>query len=43
MSAIVNKCGDKVKDLKSLFDLRLLSNIRAADFEKVIGEDVDET
>ena len=38
---LVHKHSDKVKDLKSLFGFRLLLKKRAAEFKKVIGEEVD--
>ena len=38
---LVHKHGDKVKDLKSLFGFRGLLKKRAAEYKKVIGEEVD--
>ena len=37
----VHKFGDKVKDLKTLYGLRLLVKERGAAYKKTIGEDVD--
>ena len=41
LSELVGKHHDKVKDLKSLYGLRLLFKRRAAEYKKVIGEEVD--
>ena len=41
ISNLVHKFGDKVKDLKTLYQFRLLVANRAAAFKKTIGEDVD--
>ena len=41
LSALVNKCSDKVKDLKTLFGFRLLLRRHAAEYNKVIGEEVE--
>ena len=38
ISNLVHKFGDKVKDLKSLYGLRLLVKKRAAEYKKTIGQ-----
>ena len=41
LSGMVQKYGDKIKDLKTLYGFRLLLKKRSAEFKKVIGEEVD--
>ena len=41
LSAMVEKYGAKVKDLKSMYGFRLLLKKRAAEYKKMIGEEVD--
>ena len=41
LSGMVQKYGGKIKDLKTLYGVRLLLKKRSAEFKKVIGEEVD--
>lgn len=43
ITAMAEKFGPKVKDLKTLYGFRLLLKKRAAEFKKTVGEEVEES